>query len=635
MDLEQYAELFFAESQEHLAAINQALLELETRGDAPEAVDSLFRSVHTLKGMSAAMGYACVAELAHEMETLLDVLRGAGIVPADAVQGLFSATDQLEATVARAVAGEDGAIDVSATVAALRQLARGSAGTPDVSLTPVRLDAVPAAVRLVRVRQEPHTPLPGVRALLVLRQAERLGRVSDEEPARDALPLEQYGDRFQFRLHTTASPSAIAAAVRSAGDVAEVMVDGERVGAEAAAPAAAIAAAQPAARAASQPTSAPAARTIRIDPARLDAMLDLTGELVIARGRLVELAAATRDPALQEAVAEVTRHVRAMQEEILAARLVPVWQLFERFPRLVRDAARQVHKEVRFEIEGREIELDRSLLDEIVDPVVHLLRNAVDHGIELPDDRRAAGKDPTGQLVLAALRDRDTVLIRVIDDGKGIDRARVLRRALEQGLVDAGTEALTDEQLLRCISQAGFSTAEQVTGLSGRGVGVDAVQSRLRALGGTMEVDTADGRGTMVTLRLPMTLAIVRAVIARVGGEVYALPAGHVAASGELAAVALTTVRGEPVMVIGDDVLPAVDFRTLVGRPAGDAGQGEFVVLEGGDRRIGLMVDELTGEQEIVVKRFDGARGALPIFSGATILGNGMPALIVDVGRLF
>ena len=632
MDLEQYAELFFAESQEHLSAINQALLELETRSDAPEAVDSLFRSVHTVKGMSAAMGYASVAELAHEMESLLDVLRGAGRVPADAVQALFSATDQLETTIARAVAGEDGVIDVSVTVAALRQLGHGSAATPILSLTPVHVDALrPTEGRLVRVRQEAHTPLPGVRALLVLRQAERLGRVSDEQPSRDALPMEQYGDRFQFRLHTTATPPEIAAVVRSAGDVAEVMVDGESV-ADVASPRVAPAG-RPSTQSAGRP--APAARSIRIDPARLDAMLDLTGELVIARGRLVELAAATRDAALQEAVAEVTRHVRAMQEEILAARLVPVWQLFERFPRLVRDAARLVQKEVRFEIEGRDIELDRSLLDEIVDPVVHLLRNAVDHGIEPPDDRRAAGKDPTGRLVLEALRDRDTVLIRVIDDGKGIDRAKVLRRALAQNLVEAGTESLTDEQLLRFISQAGFSTADEVTGLSGRGVGVDAVQSRLRALGGALELETTDGRGTMVTLRLPMTLAIVRALIARVGSEVYALPAGHVAATGELAAVTLTTVRGEPVMVIGDDVLPVVDFRTLVGVAAGDPGQGEFVVLEGGDRRIGLMVDELTGQQEIVVKRFDGARGALPIFSGATILGNGMPALIVDVGRLF
>ncbi|HEX5829700.1 MAG TPA: chemotaxis protein CheA [Gemmatimonadaceae bacterium] len=643
MDLSQYAQLFREESEEHVAAINAALLALEASGD-PLAVQELFRSMHTVKGMSAAMGFTRVAELAHETESLLDALRGGRVALTESVvETLFAAADLLAEAIAGAVAGEDDRVEVAPVVARLRE----HAGEPPDGGAPSDAGAVaptarttptgsgPGLGQLVRVTQTADSPLRGVRALLVLQRVEAMGQVTDVDPPREQLPAERYGGTFQFRLHTDASPTAIAEQVRGAGDVAAVVVDGVAMGGDDAAAPVPVAPATAAAPEPALSVQAPAApRTIRIDPRRLDALLNLVGELVIARGRLHELTRALHDGALDETAAEIDRHVRQLQDEILAARLVPVWQLFERFPRMVRDAARSVGKEVRFEVQGREIELDRSLLDEIVDPIVHLLRNAVDHGLEPPAERRAAGKPPAGRLVLSASRDRDTVLVRVRDDGRGIDRAKVLRRAIAEGLVDPATQTLGDEQVLRLIARAGFSTAERVTDLSGRGVGVDAVQTRLQSLGGSVELETATGRGTTVTLRLPMTLAIVRAVIARVGEETYALPAGHVSATGELAAAMLTTVRGEPVMVVGEEVLPAVDLRAMIGRPAADPARGEYVVLDGGDRRIGMLVDELTGQQEIVVKRFDAARGALPIFSGATILGNGRPALIVDVGRL-
>jgi two-component system chemotaxis sensor kinase CheA len=274
------------------------------------------------------------------------------------------------------------------------------------------------------------------------------------------------------------------------------------------------------------------------------------------------------------------------------------------------------------------------MLDEIGDPVVHLLRNAIDHGIEKPEDRIAAGKDPVGRLTLSALRDRSAVVIRVSDDGKGIDRERVLRRAKELQVIDAARADISDEELIRIVSRPGFSTAEQVTSISGRGVGVDAVQTRVRSLGGTVDIRTAPGEGTTVTVRLPLTLAIVRALLAKIGDETYALPMTHVNETVELESALLHTVKGREVLVLRDDVLPLIRLRSLLRMPTVSDERRQVVVLEIADRRAGLIVDELTGQQEIVVKQFDGVRDGLLLFSGATILGDGEPALIVDVGSL-
>jgi two-component system chemotaxis sensor kinase CheA len=293
---------------------------------------------------------------------------------------------------------------------------------------------------------------------------------------------------------------------------------------------------------------------------------------------------------------------------------------------------------VNFVVEGKEIELDRSLLDEIGEPIVHLLRNAIGHGIESPAVRAAAGKPRSGRLVLSAARDRAAVLIRVSDDGRGIDRPRVLARARGLGLVDQGTRELDDDALFRLIARPGFSTAEQVSDLSGRGVGIDAVQVKARALGGSVELKTVAGEGTTITIRLPVTLAIVRALLARSGTERYALPLTHVRETLEYDRDVVQHVKGRPVLVLRDEVLPLLDLREVVRQhatvPAGGPNR-EIVVIERGDRKSGLVVDELIGQQDIVVKQFDAARDGLALFSGATILADGAPALIMDVGSLF
>ena len=379
---------------------------------------------------------------------------------------------------------------------------------------------------------------------------------------------------------------------------------------------------------------APRARHVRIELARLDALLDLVGEVVIVRGRLQSLVTQQGDTALRETMDEATRLIGDLQSEIMTSRLVPVGQVFDRFPRLVRDVSRALGKDVLFTIEGKEIELDRSVLDEIGEPVVHLLRNAVDHGLEAPAAREAAGKPRAGRLTLSAQRDRNAVVITVADDGQGIDRRRVLARALQLELVPAGTERLDDDGLLRCIAHPGFTTSDRVTAVSGRGVGVDAVISRVRALGGSVELRSTEGAGTRLSLRLPVTLAIVRALLARVGAERYALPLTHVRETLERRTATVRPVQGREMLLLRDEVLPLLRLREVVQLPGADGGDEEIVVIERGERRAALVVDELTAQEDIVVKAFDGAREGLALFSGATILADGAPALIVDVGSL-
>jgi two-component system, chemotaxis family, sensor kinase CheA len=532
MDLAKYAALFQVESTEQLSTMNEELLALERAPAAPEPVGAIFRAVHTMKGMSATMGYATVTALAHELESLLDRVRHAELaVDQGVIDALFAAVDALEQAVGIEVAGGSAAERSAPVFARLRALA-------------------------------PTTPL--------------------------AAPVA-----------AAATPVAPRVAPASAGR---------------------------------------ASPTVRIELRRLDGLMNLAGELLIARGRLGDVAHAIADPALDESLARASRLITELHEEIVASRMVPVGQVFDRFPRLVRDAAHALGKEIELTLEGREIELDRSMLDEIGEPIVHLLRNAADHGIESPEERERAGKPRAGQLALTVTRERRMITIRVRDDGRGIDRMAVLARARAQGLVGEGTQSLSDEDLVGIIARPGFSTARTITDLSGRGVGVDVVFTRVRALGGAVEIRTAPGAGTTVTLRLPVTLAIVRALLARVEDETYAIPMTHVNETVDLAPSARRHVQGRDVMLLRDDVLPLLDFRTVVGLPEAPfvsvSGLSSVVVVETDGRRAGLVVDELAGQQDIVVKTFDGVRDGLALFSGATILDDGLPALIVDVGSL-
>ncbi len=628
MDLSQYAELFLAESREHLSACNQLLLEWERSPANLAPVGGLFRAVHTVKGMAATMGYARVTDLAHRAENLLDLVRRGGR-PAtdDLLQLLFRGRDALEHAVELSVAGREDEIDVAEVVADLEGAAahlgphplapspRSGEGERGGEVPPV------AVGRLVQVTLRAEAPLKGGRALLVIKKAQAVGPVQAVTPPESAFEADEFDGRFSFRIGGAAGVAEIERAVRAAGEVEHVTVGGEER------------------RPASGADSLPAApetksRHIRVDLGRLDGLMDLIGELVTVRGRLNELAAYARDPAIDDVAIQVSRLSRELQAEIIQARMTPVWQVFDRFPRLVRDLARELGKQVAFRVEGKEIELDRAILDELGDPLLHLLRNAVDHGVESQAERRRRGKKPEAEIVLAAVRERASVAISVSDDGRGIDRKSILERAKRDGVVDPHAEALTDDQLLRVLARPGFSTAEAVTSVSGRGVGIDVAVTRIRALGGSIEIRSVEGKGTTFVMRLPVTLAIVRALIAGVGAERYALPLTYVSETVEFGVQATTTVEGREAIVLRDRVVPLVHLRRLLGVSGDAPTRCPIIVLEMGERRSGIVVDGMLGQQEIVVKGFDAPQGTLPVFSGATIMGDGVPALILDAGGL-
>jgi two-component system, chemotaxis family, sensor kinase CheA len=625
MDLSKYVALFLAESREHLSACNQSLLAWERDPAAVEPVDRVFRAIHTIKGMAATMGYTGLAQLAHRTENLLDALRKSRVPATPAVfQLLFRAVDTLGRGVEEVATGAEGEADqeliAELDTASARQVdAVGAAvlvespATPPVSTEPQFRRATDAPrTRSVQVAIRTGAVMRGARAALVLRRVEGLGVVSAIRPPVTQMERDEFDGRFSFRLSTRLDDAAVEAELRAVGEVDSIQFDATAAG----------------------PETVRRGRQIRVDLERLDALMKQVGELVVAKNRLTVLSDDSADPVLSELSERISRLVSAMQAEVLAARMTPVGEVFERFPRLARDLSRDLGKRIRFDMEGEEIELDRSILDEIGEPLLHLIRNAADHGIESPDERAAAGKPSEGRILLSAARERNTVAIRVVDDGRGIDRERILAKAKREGAAPEA-EALSDDLLVRVLARPGFSTADTVSGVSGRGVGVDVVMTRVRALGGTLEVRSELGRGTTFLMRVPLTLAIVRALLAEAGGERYALPLAYVAETVEFDQRAVTSVREREALVVRDQVIPTVHLRDLVAcGPNGTAGKRPTVILEVGERRTALVVDALVGQQDIVVEPFDAPRGLPAFVGGATILADGAPALILDAAAL-
>lgn len=627
MDHGRYAALFLSESREHIGACNQHLGLLERDPGAQEAVHALFRAMHTIKGMAAMMGYAHVTELAHRSENLLDLVR-AGTVTADAtlVRLLTEAVDELDRGIEEAATGHDQELDFSYVLERLDTLvgpestgtspqASGPASVPEPAPRRSRGDQS----RPVRVTVRPGVMMPGARAALALNQAAGLGEVTDVTPGAQEFQQEGFDGAFSFWIETDRADEVLEEALRSVGDIDSVTIGD---------------AARSQGPAAGDDAVRRAHNMIRVDLRRLDSLMSHVGELVVARNRLVELAAHGGEE-LEAVSSRINRLVNEVQSEVIATRMTPVWQVFDRFPRAVRDLARELGKQVSLTIEGGDIEVDRSLLDEIGDPILHLLRNAVDHGIEPGADRLQAGKPEEGRLVIRCSRERDSIVVIVEDDGRGIDREVVLAKARETGVVGDEVEELTDDLLLQVLGRSGFSTATKVTSVSGRGVGIDVVLTKIRALGGSAEIQSQVGRGTTFILRLPLTLVIFRALLARVCTERYVLPMAFVAETVEYNQATRAEVHGRDSLVLRDEVLATTDLRDIVGLDDAErSARRPCVILEVGDRRSALLVDALIGQQEVVVEQFDPPSGMPRWVSGATILADGTPALILDAAAL-
>jgi two-component system, chemotaxis family, sensor kinase CheA len=606
MDLRRFLDLYIAEAQDHLKLLHRSLLSLE-RDRTGAALDEAFRAAHTLKGISAAMGYDAVAGAAHQLEDRLAGLRtGAPAALAPAVDELLRQADALALAVDAATAQPPAAPyedHDGVTAAPSRPSAQSAPAAPHL---PAMVPAGTATVAAVRL--QPDAPIKAARALLIMQGLGRQRGLIGSDPTTFT---EQFDGSLSIFFGADADLRSAEAAIRAAGDVDTVDFQPVAPG---------TAAADPLAGAA----KANAIRHVRVEAALLDDLADGIGELstMVDGMQPAEGSVAVHDGTLDR----VRVLLGTLQHDVLQLRMVPLREAFERLPRVVRDAARAVDRDVVLTLSGEDVQLDRAIVDELAEPLVHLLRNAVDHGIEDSEARVAAGKKRSGRIEVSARRERSSVGIVVADDGAGVAADRVLAKAREAGLtVPDSAAGLASDQLLALLSHPGLSTAGRVSTVSGRGVGMDVVVSRIRALGGAIDMQTSRGEGTTFSIRLPITLALAPALRVRVGDEQYFIPLTHVAEAvdlkGAIEADDTVRVRGERV--------PLVRLGRILDAQGGTS-EDTAIIAGVGERRVALGIDELVGREQVLVKRFDAVTGLLPHFTGAAFLAGGRPALVLD-----
>ena len=683
MDTNQYMEMFLEESREHLQSLNDGLLGLESNPEDLSILNEIFRNAHTIKGMSATMGYTKIAELTHDMENVLDLLRKEQLkVTEDIVDVLFKCVDSLEQMIESVGGGgAEDIVDVSEFAAKLNTIANGgtlpaAAATPTAAAAPaapvskamaltdtdrnVIQEAKNSGLRAyhITVTLTDTCLLKSARSYMVMNALDELGDVIKSVPPAEDLEQEKFDHSFELIIVTDAEGKALEDAILSISEIAKVTVvnlDDEKAApaptAPAAAPAPAPVSAAPVPAAKAAVVSAPkktlvgsaekklkSGQSVRVDIEKLDSLLNLVGELVINKVRLEQIGITHRLTELTETLEQMDRVTTDLQSVVMKVRMVPVGQVFNRFPRMVRDLAKELNKEINLTIEGEETELDRTVIDEIGDPLMHLLRNSLDHGVEHPDDREAKGKPRTGEVGLIARHEGNNVVIMVTDDGKGIDADVIRKKAVEKAIItQEEADNLDDAEAVRLVFLPGFSTAEVITDVSGRGVGMDVVRSKIEALGGHVDVETKIDEGSIFKIKLPLTLAIIQALLVKVQEEMYAIPLGSIDSTINITPDNIKTVQNKEVIVLRGQIIPIIRLGRLLNVPqSGDKKNEDIfvVVVHLGDRKAGIVVDNLIGQQEIVIKTLGKLLAGLKVISGATVLGDGRVALILDVSAL-
>jgi two-component system chemotaxis sensor kinase CheA len=658
MELDEYLPMFLAESREHLQELNLAIVSLEQTPDDSERVDQVFRIAHSLKGMSATMGFSRVAALTHEMEDVLELLRQRrGGLEREAIDTLLECLDALSGAVESIAETAEEGFEPDQLIQRLRALARGS-DEPELRARAERLGAAVS----VTVTLAEDVVMPAARAFMILAALAEHGDIVRSRPTEEDLD-EFTGGVVEVGLDTPYEEAVLVGAVSDIEGVAQVRVEVAIAEDEVAAAPAPVADAEPeptptadvraesgaaaevtasAADAAPEPTPAArepsrarrAASTVRVDSERLDLLMSAMGELVVHRTRLESLAARdTEVPGMQQALQDLTRSSQALRALVMQVRLIEVEAVFMRLPRLVRDLAKKLDKDVELRLSGADTELDRSVVDALGDPLVHLVRNALDHGFESPDERVAAGKPATGRLGISARHAGGSVVITVSDDGRGIDPAAVARKALQRGLI-ASTDEVDLPAAVELLFSPGFSTAEQTSDISGRGVGMDAVRSAVRSLGGDVSLTGELGCGTTAQIRLPLTLAIIAALVVQIDGRPFAIPLDRVEHTLRLADGAVRSAAGRRLLVVGDSVLPLCDGTDVLGRGEHAGVASHAVIVGAGEQRIALAVEELVGQRELVTRPLPPELEAGIPLSGGAVLSDGAIALIVDCDSL-
>lgn len=687
MEVNQYLEMFIEESKEHLQACSEHLLELEKNPDDLAIVGEIFRSAHTLKGMSATMGFEDLADLTHKMENVLDAIRNEKIhVTPEILDVVFESVDHLEEMVMDIANGGDGKRDVSSTVAQLKRIELGEEAVVEVVATVVA-PAVESVLKYDSFEQTVITQsseqgfnayeisvtlredclLKAARVFMVFEILEKDGDVIKSSPSVEKLEDEQFDQQFYVAFVTKESAEDMQKKLMKVSEVEEVVVTTidqkkfsekeyeaqqeiaatatavvEMESTQATTPAKAEPVAKPAKSAApnkADKTHAPVGnKTIRVNIERLDILMNLFEELVIDRGRLQSIATEVNHGELNETVERMSRVMGDLQTIILTMRMVPVETVFNRFPKMIRQLSRDLNKKINLEIIGAETELDRTVIDEIGDPLVHLIRNSVDHGIENPTARRAKGKPEEGTVVLRAYHSGNYVFIEIEDDGAGINREKVLAKAISKGIVtQEQSYSMSDQQINELILASGFSTADVISDVSGRGVGLDVVKTTIESLGGNISIESTQDVGSIFSIQLPLTLSIISVMLVEIEKEIYAIPLSSIIETSIIRSSEIMNAHNQKVIDFRGKVVPLVFLEEIFEVPRKAPQEEEFhsvVIVRKGEKLAGLVVDSFIGQQEIVLKSLGNYLTNIFAISGATILGNGKVALIVDCNAL-
>ena len=686
MELNQYLEMFIEESKEHLQSCSEHLLELEKNPEDLAIVSEIFRSAHTLKGMSATMGYEDLADLTHKMENVLDAIRNEKIkVTAEILDVVFESVDHLEAMVYDIAEGGEGKRDVQSTVEMLKRIEAGDANFKQTEslVATTTTDSIASSFKLsydgfeltvlaqsleqsfnafeISVSLRDDCLLKAARVYMVFEILEKNGDVIKSSPTVEQLEEEQFDSEFNVAYITKLQAEDLQKMLFKVSEVENVtvkpidsilnssqteeVIENEDVAKEVAA--AEVVEFAPieqnskdtlkTAPKSSAPTHS-ASKTIRVNIERLDILMNLFEELVIDRGRLQSIATEVNHLELNETVERMSRTMGDLQNIVLTMRMVPVETVFNRFPKMVRQLSRDLNKKINLEIIGAETELDRTVIDEIGDPLVHLIRNSLDHGIESPEVRRAKGKPELGTVKLQAYHSGNYVFIEIEDDGAGINREKVLNKAISKGIVSREqAQSLTDRQVNELIFASGFSTADVISDISGRGVGLDVVKTTIESLGGNITIDSTENVGSVFSIQLPLTLSIISVMLVEIDAEIYAIPLSSIIETSIIRTSDILNAHNQKVIDFRGKVVPLVFLDEVFEVPREHSQEDEFhsvVIVRKGEKMAGLVVDSFIGQQEIVLKSLGNYLTNIFAISGATILGNGKVALIVDCNAL-
>lgn len=686
MDMSKYLKMFISESQEHLQRMDSALVELEKNPQDQALIELLFREAHSIKGMAASMGYGNLSELSHKFEDLLDTVRQQQAPFTKALADLlFEGIDIIRKTVEEISAGgrDESCIPFLERVKS-EDILSAPAETPTPPPLPVQaipLEEAESPIPLeiteevleeitpekkfkyhLVIQISPEASLPDARAFITLKKSKEIGDLILSIPSMEDLKAGKSADFLQLIISTPMGNEEIKKTFESLPEISSVVVSPieEKVSPaeaeatvlpqpEGLAPVAApketpVIQPPPPKKIVEEkpPTVTPVmakTTTIRMDASLLDELMNFVGELITTKNRLVDLSASLFPGPMKESVNRLNSLVTGLYDHTMKMRMIPLELIVDRLPRVVRDLSQKSHKEVEFVVSGKEIELDRAILEELTDPLVHIIRNSMDHGIESPEERLKIGKPRQGHISLEAFREKESVTLKISDDGKGINPLKIKTVALEKGIITREQfDTIDDKEALRLVTISGFSTAQQVSDVSGRGVGMDVVKAKMKNLGGSLAIDSEIGRGTSITLRLPLTIAILQVLLFRVGQEKYAIPMSRVYRSVEFPADKIQRSQKQEVFTFKDKVIPLVRLRKYLKVEDGAKPPTNYytaILVDMRGKTVGLIVDSLSEQKQAVIKPLGKPLDLLPGFSGATILGDGSIVLILDPNSIF